>query len=277
MSARPRGGPIRAAVGLQRRRAPAQCRAMSEPGGENRGLLDLVVVMPVYNEQDSIGNVLSAWSAVLGGLGLRFEIHVYNDGSKDETGTRLEDLRATVPGVIVHSKRNSGHGSTIRQGYLENMDRAQWLFQVDSDDEMGPDWFYKLWNIRHDHDFVTGRRYERRSSLSRKVVSLAARLAVNLAYGPCVYDVNCPYRLMRVAAFRECYLSLPPATFAPNVLISGYCAYHEIKTVEIHVPHRSRYSGTVSIRKWKLVKESLRSMYQTVRYRFTDMPRHRGP
>lgn len=248
---------------------------MSEPGNPSGGMLDLVVVMPVYNEQDSIGNVLTAWARVLGGLGLRYEIHVYNDGSKDETGPRLENLRVAIPQVVVHSKRNSGHGSTIRQGYLENMDRAEWLFQVDSDDEMGPDWFYKLWNIRHDHDFIVGRRYERRSSLARKVVSLAARLAANLFYGPCIYDVNCPYRLMRAAAFRECYLSLPPATFAPNVLISGYCAYHEIKTVEIHVPHRSRYSGTVSIRKWKLVKESIRSLYQTIRYRFTDMPRHR--
>jgi glycosyltransferase involved in cell wall biosynthesis len=238
-------------------------------------LLDLVVVMPVYNEQDSIGNVLNAWSAALDAIGLHWEIHVYNDGSKDDTGERLENLRIALPGVVVHSKRNSGHGSTIRQGYLENMDRAEWLFQVDSDDEMGPDWFYKLWNIRHDHDFITGRRYERKSSLARKVVSLAARLAVNAVYGPCVYDVNCPYRLMRVDAFRECYLAIPPATFAPNVLIAGYCAFHGIKTVEIHVPHRSRYSGTVSIRKWKLVKESVRSMFQTLRWRHTTMPRVR--
>ena len=238
-------------------------------------LLDLVVVMPVYNEQDSIGNVLNAWSAALNGLGLRFEIHVYNDGSKDETGPRLEHLQSAIAGVVVHSKRNSGHGSTIRQGYLENKDRAEWLFQVDSDDEMGPDWFYKLWNIRHDHDFITGRRYERQSSLARKVVSLAARLAVNTCYGPCVYDVNCPYRLMRSSTFHECYLWIPPATFAPNVLIAGYCAFHAIKTVEIHVPHQSRYSGTVSIRKWKLVKESIRSMYQTISWRFTTMPRVR--
>lgn len=248
---------------------------MTAPENDNGGMLDLVVVMPVYNEQDSIGNVLTAWSRVLDGLAIRYEIHVYNDGSRDETGERLEALRIAVPHVVVHSKRNSGHGSTIRQGYLQNMDRAEWLFQVDSDDEMGPDWFYKLWNIRHDHDFITGKRYERRSSLSRKVVSFAARLAVTLFYGPSVWDVNCPYRLMRSATFRECWLSLPPATFAPNVLISGYCAYHEMKTVEIHVPHRSRYSGVVSIRKWKLLRESIRSMYQTIRYRFTDMPRQR--
>jgi glycosyltransferase involved in cell wall biosynthesis len=238
------------------------------------GRLDLVIVMPVYNEQDAIGNVLNAWSRVLEGLGLRFRICVYNDGSSDDTAARLEGLRVSLPNVVVHSKRNSGHGSTIRQGYLENMDRADWIFQVDSDDEMGPDWFYKLWNIRHDHDFIVGRRFERQSSLARKVVSLAARLTVNACYGPCVYDVNCPYRLMRTATLRECFLSIPPRTFAPNVLISGYCGYHEIKTVEIHIPHRSRYSGTVSIRKWKLVRESVRSWYQAVRYRFTDMPRN---
>ncbi len=244
---------------------------MSSP--HSRFPLDLVVVMPVYNEQDSIGSVLTAWSRVLNDLGIGHEIHVYNDGSRDGTGQRLESMVSLIPSVIVHSKRNTGHGSTCRQGYLENMDRAEWLFQVDSDDEMGPDWFYKLWNIRADHDFIVGKRFERRSSMARKIVSLAARLTVNALYGPCVYDVNCPYRLMRSATFRECFRSLPAATFAPNVLISGFCAYHEVKTVEIHIPHRSRYSGAVSIRKWKLVRESIRSWYQTIRYRFAAMPR----
>ncbi len=234
--------------------------------------LDLVVVMPVYNEQGAIGNVLASWHRVLDGLGIRYEIHVYNDGSTDATGQTLEALQPGYPRLVVHWKPNSGHGSTIRQGYVENVDRAGWLFQVDSDDEMGPDWFYKLWSIRADHDFIVGRRFERRSSLARKVVSAAARLTVNVFYGPPIYDVNCPYRLMRSATFRECFLSVPPETFAPNVLIAGYCAFHEIKCVEMHIPHRSRYSGVVSIRKWKLVKESIRSWFQSIRYRFGDMP-----
>jgi hypothetical protein len=148
---------------------------------------------------------------------------------------------------------------------------------VDSDDEMGPDWFYKLWDTRTDHDFIAGKRYERKSSLSRKLVTLWARIAAHTLYGPCIYDVNCPYRLMRSFAFARCYGTIPEDTFAPNILISGFAAHHNLKTVEIHIPHRSRYSGLVSVRKWQLVKCSLLSMYQTIRYRFNGLPRPSAP
>jgi hypothetical protein len=132
---------------------------------------------------------------------------------------------------------------------------------------MGPDWFYKLWHIRHHHDFMVGKRYERDSSMSRKLVSLFARLTVRAVYGPSIYDVNCPYRLMRSAAFAPCFESIAPDSFAPNILISGFAAYRHLKTVEIHIPHRSRYSGQVSINAWRLVTGSLRSFRQTVGYK----------
>ena len=172
-----------------------------------------------------------------------------------------------MPGVVGHNKTNAGHGPTILQGYRENYERCEWIFQVDSDDEMGPDWFYKLWHIRQDHDFIVGKRYERASSFSRKMVSLWARLIVNAFYGPCIYDVNCPYRLMRCSVFAPCFKSIPSDTFASNVLISGFAALNNVKTVEVHIPHRSRYSGRVSINKWKLLRCAVLSSLQTVKYR----------
>jgi dolichol-phosphate mannosyltransferase len=234
--------------------------------------LDLTIVVPVFNEEGAVETVLTSWAEALAKLDINYEIHAYDDGSTDSTPAQLAELESRIPQLVAHQKLNSGHGSTIRQAYLEFAERADWIFQVDSDDEMGPAWFYKLWNIRSDHNFVIGRRYERKSSFARKIVSLSARLSVNLFYGPCIYDVNVPYRLMNSITFLPCFRSIPEETFAPNVLIAGYAAYHEVKTVEIHVPHQSRYSGQVSIRKWKLLKESIRSYFQTIKYRFTAMP-----
>ena len=234
--------------------------------------LDLVIALPVFNEEGTIEKVLTSWADALSELNIRYEIHAYDDGSTDSTSAQLKDLESRIPQLTAHSNLNRGHGPTCRRAYLEFAETADWIFQVDSDDEMGPGWFYKLWLIRSDHDFIVGRRYERESSLARKLVSLFARLSVNMFYGPCIYDVNVPYRLMRSAAFLPCFKSIPEETFAPNVLVAGYAAFHEIKTIEIHIPHQSRYSGQVSIRKWKLLKESIRASFQTVTYRFGAMP-----
>ncbi len=234
--------------------------------------LDLILVIPVYNEQGTIEKVVKTWMGELDKLDIRYEMHVYDDGSSDDTESILNRLGESTPNLVPHRRQNSGHGPTILAGYLESCARAEWVFQVDSDDEMGPDWFYKLWNIRHDHDFITGRRYERQSSFSRKYVSFFARAAVMSCYGPSCYDVNCPYRLMRSSIFERCFASIPSDTFAPNVVIAGYAAHYNVKTVEVHVPHRSRYSGTVSIAKWSLVKGAVKSMAQTIRYRYKSMP-----
>lgn len=234
--------------------------------------LDLVIVVPIFNEEGTLEKVLMSWADALSELNIRYGIYAYDDGSTDGTPEQLRELESRIPQLTAQSKLNSGHGPTCLQAYLEFAETAEWIFQVDSDDEMGPGWFYKLWNIRADHDFIVGRRYERESSLARKLISLSARLSVNIFYGPCIYDVNVPYRLMRSGAFLPCFKSIPDKTFAPNVLVSGYAAFHEIKTVEIHIPHQSRYSGQVSIRSWKLIKESIRASFQTLRYRFGAMP-----
>jgi glycosyltransferase involved in cell wall biosynthesis len=235
-------------------------------------MLDLVIVIPVYNEEGAIRKVLTSWAATLERLGMRFQIHAFNDGSTDDTASILRTLESEIPNLVAHNKTNSGHGPTCAHAYRQLAGEAEWVFQVDSDDEMGSDWFYKLWNIRSDHDFIVARRFDRESSLARRLVTLIARLTVNLLYGACVYDVNVPYRLMNSAKFRPCFASIPENTFAPNVLISGYAAYHEFKTVEIHIPHRSRYSGEVSIRSWKLLRESVRAHLQTIKYRWAAMP-----
>ncbi len=234
---------------------------------QDNTFVDLALIIPIYNEEGSVAKVLRSWNAELDKLAINYEIHVYNDGSRDDTAEIIETEIKANSAIILHNKPNSGHGPTILLGYQENDSRAEWLFQVDSDDEMGPEWFYKLWNIRQDHEFIVGKRYERKSSFYRRMISMMARLSVQVLFGACVYDVNCPYRLMRSATFKECFDIIPPRTFAPNVLISGWASWHNIKTIEIHIPHRSRYSGRVSLSLWKVIRESIRSFWQTFRFR----------
>lgn len=236
--------------------------------------LDLCVVIPVYNEEGAIENVLRKWTGMLDGLGIRYEIHAWNDGSRDSTGSILARFAAASGGrVVARDKPNSGHGPTILGGYRIAADRAEWVFQIDSDDEMGPEGFAELWERRAEYDFLVGRRAGRRQPLPRKLVSAVSRLSVRLFYGRGgVWDVNSPYRLMRAAAFRPFYRAIPDDTFAPNVLLAGLAARHRLRCFETPVAQHDRTTGEVSIKKWKLLKVAARSFLQTIRFSFHRIP-----
>lgn len=225
----------------------------------------LCVVMPVYNEQAIISHVLKKWADVLDGMGVDYVIRAYNDGSTDGTLQEMRKAASVLSRVDIRDKRNGGHGNTVLTGYREAVaDGFDWILQVDSDDEMPPESFKELWSHRCGHDFLVGRREDRRQSWSRKIVSAVSRWCSRIFYGKSVSDVNSPYRLMRASVFSPFYDMLPMKTFAPNVILSGLAASHGLRCFEIGVRHQDRKTGEVSIRKWKLFKAAVKSFGQTI-------------
>lgn len=227
----------------------------------------LCVVMPVYNEEAAIGVVLKKWAVELDRLGIDYVIRPYNDGSKDKSLAVMREVAAKHPRIDVRDKPNGGHGNTILTGYRDAADDGfDWVFQIDSDDEMGPEKFGELWANRENNDFLVGIRDGRRQPLARKVISFVSRLCVRMFYGKGVWDVNTPYRLMRVSAFKGFFADIPLMTFAPNVILSGLAARHKFRLFETRVPQHDRTTGEVSIKKWKLLKAAVRSFAQTIGY-----------
>jgi len=225
----------------------------------------LCIVMPVYNEQEAIGPVLRKWDSMLKDIGVDYEIRPYNDGSRDDSLSAMREVAESLDRVNVRDKPNGGHGNTILTGYRDAAtDGFDWIFQVDSDDEMGPEKFGELWSKRDEYDFLVGTRDGRRQAWPRKIISLVSRICVRLFYGKSIWDVNTPYRLMRVSAFRDFYRQIPLTTFAPNVILSGLAARHRLRCLEIPVPQHDRTTGEVSIKKWKLLKAAAKSFWQTI-------------
>ncbi len=229
-------------------------------------MLELVVVMPVYNEEECIVPVVASWRDELEALGINFRLIVLNDGSKDGTGAALQAFTNDEHIEIVN-KSNSGHGPTILLGYHKAVDLAAWVFQCDSDDEMPPDAFVAFWNRRHKYDALFAIRGGREQPLGRKVISAASRITVRVLFGRGVKDVNVPYRLMRSKMLQPIIAQIPDDTFAPNVIIAGVMARAKLRLINIRVPYRDRRTGTVSILKWKLWKVAFKSFWQTLRCR----------
>lgn len=230
---------------------------------------DLAVVMPVHNEEACIAAVIRSWLDMLGTLAIRFRLVVLDDGSTDHTGAILDALAADPHLQVLHHA-NRGHGPTILIGYRLGSRIAEWVFQCDSDDEIGPEAFPDLWARRAEHDAVVGTRARRHQSWDRRWISGCSRLVVRLCFGGAVTDVNCPFRLIRADLLRRIVEQIPSDTFAPNLLLSGALSRAGARVQNLPVPHRHRRTGSVSIVKWRLWRSVLRSLGQTVRWRLSD-------
>lgn len=228
----------------------------------------LNVVIPVYNEAGIIQVVIKDWIEVLNKLHIHYKIKLYNDGSTDSSLKVLRTLKDQYPDYIdIIDKKNSGHGPTILKSYRESLD-AEWIFQVDSDNEIKAHYFSDFWEIRDQYDFIIGKRVNRDSPLFRKVMTYFSYVVVKLFYGKGIIDANCPYRLMRTGAFKAIFTSIPPETFAPNIIVSGMASKKKLKIKSFNIQFDTRTVGvsTLSSNIPKLLKISIQSFVEIITY-----------
>ena len=161
---------------------------------------ELLVVMPAYNEEECVAQVIDAWAPELRKVaGESFRLLLLNDGSKDRTGETLQGLRSRHPELLVVNKPNSGHGQTCIDGYRFGVAKGySWILQIDSDGQCDPCFFPAFWNSRAAHRVLFGFRVQRDDGFSRRVI-LAAGERFLLS------------RDRRLGARCEC--SLPPDAF----------------------------------------------------------------
>lgn len=228
----------------------------------------LCVVIPVYNEAKIIESVVEDWITVLNSLDIHYKLKIYNDGSTDSTFKELKKIKGYYPEFIeLINKENSGHGSTILKSYKDSLD-SEWIFQVDSDNEIRANYFKDFWKNKDDYDFIIGKRINRKSPLFRKIMTYCSYLVVRLFYGGGIKDVNCPYRLMRTDNFKDIFESIPEDTFAPNIIVSGMASQKRMKIKSLDIQFNRQTSGKSSLSSniAKLLKVSINSFVEIIRY-----------
>lgn len=226
---------------------------------------ELAVIIPVFNEEALIGQVLSDWSNELENID--YEIHVYIAKSKDKTLEVVQEFSKKNKRIVAHDRPKLGHGADLIKGYKDNLN-AKWIFQVDSDNEIKSKWFKSLWEKRNEYDFLIGKRIRINQQIARKFTSLFSRLSIWLFYGSKVYDVNVPYRLMKSECFKDLFTALPDDFLAPNIIISGYASLKSLKVFQTEVESHDREIGTADLSKSKLLKIAVRCFFEAIFFRF---------
>lgn len=211
---------------------------------------ELMIVMPVYNEQASVCKVVMEWFSELDNWTENFVFLAINDGSKDGTLHILERLRTKLgPRLEIIDRENLGHGQSCIQGYKTAIERGvPYVLQIDSDGQCDPQFFFRFWRMREQYDVIYGRRKKRDDGLRRVVASMVLKTVLLLSCGALCVDANVPYRLMRLSSCGAAIGRIPRDFFLANVALAVLLR----KTVGIrhgvvNIRFRERYGGEPSV------------------------------
>ena len=221
----------------------------------------LFIIIPAYNEQDNIRQVVNDWYPIVERHGTDSRLVVIDDGSSDDTFSILQEMSRSLPRLTALTKPNAGHGATVLYGYRYALDNGtDYVFQTDSDGQTLPSEFEPFWISRNKYDISIGYRNKRRDGLSRIFVTKILRLVVHICFKVYVLDANTPFRLMSADTLRENLKLVPDDFFLANVALSAIYKKRRQKVHFIPISFRPRQGGKNSINFRKIFKVGLSSI-----------------
>jgi len=227
---------------------------------------ELMIVMPVYNEQASVRKVVLEWFHEVENWTENFVFLAINDGSTDGTSQILARLRDQLgPRFEILEQKNMGHGQSCIVGYREACRRSiPFVFQIDSDGQCDPQYFFRFWRERERFDVIYGHRTKREDGWRRVVASHVLRATLLLGAGVNCIDANVPYRLMRTANLETVLDGIPEDFFLANVALAILLRREGLwRHGSIPIRFRERYGGEPSVRLGKFgekARELLRQL-----------------
>ena len=199
---------------------------------------ELSVVLPVYNEVESLAVLWAELMAVLDGLGRSAEVIFVDDGSTDGSAAALRRLRDGDARVrLIRLSENCGLSAAFAAGLRHA--RGRIVVTMDADLQSDPADIPALLAGLEGADAACGWRPVRHDPWLKRISSRIANGVRTSVLGDSVRDSACSLRAMR----RECLDALHPFhgfhRFVPTLLLqAGY------RIVEIPVHHRPRRFGT---------------------------------
>ncbi len=210
---------------------------------------DLSVVVPVYNEEQTIRLLHERLARTLDQLEGRCEIVYVDDGSTDCSAELLRDLAVRDPRTtFVELARNCGQHAAVLAGF--SVSTGAVVATIDADLQNPPEEIPRLLETLHQgYDVVGGRREDRDDPWARRFASRLINRAASAAIGVEMRDYGCMLRVYRrgvVDRILECSES---SLFIPA--LANTLAH---RTTEIPIDHAKRMAGQSKYRPLKLLR-----------------------
>ena len=201
---------------------------------------ELSIVVPLYNEAESLPALVEQLLAALRPLGRSFELVLVDDGSSDGTAAVLRQLAAQTPELVaVLLRRNYGQTPAMSAGF--DASRGALIVTLDGDLQNDPaDIPLLLEQLEQGYDLVSDWRHQRQDpAMSRKLPSRLANRLIARVTGVRLHDYGCSLKAYRrelvedMNLYGELHRFLPALAFIEGARIS-----------EVKVNHRARRYGS---------------------------------
>jgi glycosyltransferase involved in cell wall biosynthesis len=201
--------------------------------------LDLSVVIPVYNEEESVDRLLQEVHAALSPTGMSYEIVLIDDGSRDRTFAMLEEHAKRDPRLtLVKFRRNFGQTAAMQAGF----DHASGdiIATIDADLQNDPADIPRLIQRIHEgYDMVAGWRAHRKDTfINRRLPSIIANFVISWTTKVKLHDYGCTLKVMKSDVAKELRLYGEMHRFIPVV-----ASWQGVSIIEEKVNHRARLFG----------------------------------
>jgi len=197
----------------------------------------LSVVVPVFDEEDSLEPLHRELDAALAGLPGGVEFVLVDDGSRDRSLEVMRGLAAQDERVrVIALEANHGQSAAFEAGFAAA--RGELIATLDADLQNDPADIPRMMEHLDQADVVNGVRAERQDDWVRKLSSKIANGFRNRMTDESVSDVGCSLRVMRASYAKRVKLFRGMHRFLPTLLrLEG------ARLTEVPVAHRSRRHG----------------------------------
>src|SRR5438093_2468741 len=212
--------------------------AAGRTGARVSDVLALSVVVPAYNEAESLPELHRELVTALEAMGRPWEVIYVDDGSRDGSDRVIADLAAKDPRVRGLSfRRNFGKSAALAVGF--RMARGEWVATLDADLQDDPAELRKLTAaLEGGLDLVSGWKHQRRDPVTKTLPSRLFNAVTGMVAGIRLHDFNCGFKLYRreVVETIEVYGEL-------HRFLPALAHWRGFRVGEVAVHHRARRFG----------------------------------
>lgn len=203
------------------------------------------LVIPCYNEENAVEDVLNSVHAVLSQGNVPFEIIAVNDGSTDKTASLIDTNRFK----LVNHEINRGYGASLKTGV--NHAQYECIVITDADSTYPNERIFELYDLLQKHDMVVGARTGANVNipLIRRPAKWVLNQLANYLSGYKIPDINSGFRAIRKTLFKE-YQAYYPDGFSltTTITLTSLINGHAVKYLPIDYHHRIGSSKIKPIR-----------------------------
>lgn len=232
--------------------------------------IDLSIIVPVFNEQENVRPLFKKLDAVLQNLNRTYEVIFIDDGSRDETFRRLEELHARHAHLkIIKLRRNFGQTPAMAAGF--DAARGEVIVTLDGDLQNDPaDIPRLLERIEQGYEVVSGWRIHRRDAfITRILPSRMANWLIGRITGVRIHDYGCTLKAYRRSVIKNLHLYAEMHRFVPAMTtITG------ARVGELAVNHHPRIHGRSKYGISRIGKVILDLLTVKLLIRFSPNPGH---